>query len=121
MSPIKTTIIVIIAVTLLLIGYDIAVYTNSVDNSLDTLSGRMRLWGMTTPLLPFAWGVLGGHFWGSFHAGQFIPSKAGIALLVFVAWSVIVAGIIAKNENIHISPWMMLIPGIIVGAVLWPQ
>lgn len=51
----KITIAIMIFVTAALIGFDIYAATNSVPNSLDTISGRMKAWAIVTPLIPWVW------------------------------------------------------------------
>jgi len=116
---IKVTIGLIIAITLGLIGWDIVAATNSVNNSLDTISGRMRIWGKETPIIPFAWAVLAGHFWGPIP--QLMPYKTSIPLLIFISWCLIVAGIVLRNHNTSVPPWTVLLPGMFLGALLWTQ
>jgi hypothetical protein len=59
--PKKVTISILIAVALLLIGWDIYVAANK--DSGDTIS-EILLWTSQRPILPFAMGVLMGHlFW----------------------------------------------------------
>jgi hypothetical protein len=59
--PKKVTISILIAVALLLIGWDIYVAANK--DSGDTIS-EILLWTSQRPILPFTMGVLMGHlFW----------------------------------------------------------
>lgn len=118
---IKLTIGIIIAVSVGLIGYDIWAATNSVDNALDTISGRMRIWAMTTPVIPWFWCGLAGHFFGPFHPGQFIPFRDGIALLVFLTWTLMIVGLIFRSKGIIIPPWTICVPAFLAGSILWAQ
>jgi uncharacterized membrane protein len=59
--PRKVTISILIAVALLLIGWDIYVAVNKDEG--DTIS-EILLWVSKHPIMPFAFGVLMGHlFW----------------------------------------------------------
>ena len=118
---VKLTIGIMITVTALLIGYDIFVATNSVDNALDTISGRMRIWAMTSPFIPWVWCGLAGHFFGPFSSGQFMPQKASVGVLVFLSWTVICVGLFCRSKGIIIPPWTVCIPAFLAGALLWAQ
>lgn len=88
-----------------------------------TVSNRMREHGLQQGVLPFAWGVLGGHFWG--------PSRAPL----LGSWPVSIAALLAcvglmyalhrgLRRYIHLPRWiplLYLLPGVAVGAFLWPQ
>jgi len=121
LDVIKLTIGIIVAVTVALVGYDIWVATNAIDNSLDTLSGRMRIWSMATPVIPWVWCGLAGHFFGPFSPGQFFPAKTGIALLVFSTWTLLVIGLYCRTEGIQIPPWSVCVPAFLAGAIFWAQ
>jgi len=123
MSPIKLTIMILVSVTVMLIGYDVVMVVNDVSNRFDTISGRMRIWGLTAPFVPFVWGILGGHFFGPklLTTQLGMSHLAGIVLMVAAGWIVLIGGIIAKHEGVSIAPWIMLIPGILIGAICWAQ
>lgn len=114
-------------VTIGLIVWDIVVATNKIPNSVDTISGRMKIWGKKTLILPWAWAVLFGHFWGPIKASSGIFShKVGIALLVLLTWGVFVAGTVLHKHGIAInSSWLVFLSvlnlGAIAGAILWAQ
>lgn len=118
---IKLTIGIMIAVTAILIGWDIYVATNNVDNALDTISGRMRIWAFSTPIIPWAWCVLAGHFFGPFASRQFMPQRISVSILVFLSWMVICAGLFLRSKGITIPPWTICIPAFLAGALLWAQ
>ena len=124
--PATITVMIMVVVTIGLIVWDIVVATNKIPNSIDTISGRMKAWGKTTILLPWLWAILYGHFWGPIKLGQLMPSKTGIALLVFLTWCVLLTGVAMRQHNIAVtSSWLVfflvLNVGAIAGAFLWPQ
>ena len=118
---IKLTIAVIIATTALLIGYDIWAATNAVPNSLDTISGRIKIWAYATPLIPWVWCGLAGHFFGPFETGQFMPPWASMSVLVFLTWSIIWLGATMRSRGFVIPPWTICVPAFMAGSILWAQ
>jgi hypothetical protein len=118
---IKLTIGVIIAVTALLIGYDIWAASNGVSNSLDTISGRLRAWAYVTPLIPWVWCGLSGHFFGPWHRNDLISAQASVGILVFLTWAVIWLGLVLRSKGIVIPPYTICIPAFFAGAILWAQ
>ena len=117
------TIIVIIAVTVGVIAYDIGVgFGNKVPNSIDTISGRMRIWSQKTLLLPWVWAALFGHFYApKIHLASAkitIPILLGLTALV-VIYSTLVKT--AETTNSWLLFFLILNLGAIAGAVLWPQ
>jgi len=117
----KLTIGIIITVTVLLIGYDIIVATNSVNNAVDTLSGRIKIWALETPIISWCWCGLAGHFFGPFSPGQFISFKIGIGILILLTWSLMILGLILRSKGITIPPWSIAIPAFLAGSILWAQ
>ncbi len=120
------TIGLICLVTVGLIIWDIYVATNKIPNGIDTISGRMKAWGKEALILPWAWAMLFGHFWGPIRSGDLMPGKVGIAILAMVAWLVILFGVYCRQQGYTItSSWVlflfMLNFGALCGALLWPQ
>jgi hypothetical protein len=61
MTPKQLTVTVIVATTAIIIGYDVwAVLAGGVES---TISAVIFNASMRFPLIPFAFGVLAGHFW----------------------------------------------------------
>jgi hypothetical protein len=105
-----------------LIGWDIVVAANKIPNSVDTISGRMRIWGSKTLLIPWVWIVLFGHFYGP--KTHLMQHKISIPiLLVLTAIVVFVGTLMNKGETTVSWPLFLVIlnVGAIAGAVLWPQ
>jgi len=120
------TIALMALVTVGLIGWDVFVAFNKIPNSIDTISGRMKAWGKQTILLPWLWAGLFGHFWGPIRAGQLLPMKTGLPLLLFLTWGVLLLGTVLRHYEITItSSWILffliLNLGAVAGASLWPQ
>ncbi len=120
------TVGLIALVTVGLIIWDIIVATNKIPNGIDTISGRMKAWGKQALILPWAWAMLYGHFWGPLKINQLIPHKIGIFGLVVVAWGVLLASIYCRQHGVTISSsWLtflfVLNFGALCGALLWAQ
>jgi len=119
------TIIAIVVVSVGLIAWDIVAATNNIPNSVDTISGRMRIWGKKTLLLPWAWAVLFGHFWGP-KMTHLMSNKISIPILLAISAAVVVGGILLRGEGeTTITSWPLFFAilnlGASAGALLWPQ
>lgn len=116
------TIIAIVAVAVGLIVWDIIVATNKIPNDVDTISGRMRIWGKKTLLLPWAWAVLFGHFWGP--KAYLAPHKFTVPVLILLTGLVVLYGTLTRNGETT-SSWPLFFTilnlGALAGALLWPQ
>lgn len=118
------TIIVIAVATAGLVVWDIIAATNSTPNTVDTISGRMRIWGKKTLLLPWAWAVLFGHFWAP--KVHLMPHKVSVPILMVLTGIVVVAGIFLRGDGeTTITSWPLFFAilnlGAVAGALLWPQ
>jgi hypothetical protein len=101
-----TTSIVAAVVTAVLVGIDIVWASNHVVG--DTLSEVIRYWAGRFPLVAFAWGGLGGHFFhGDWWAFQRTP---GIAILLWCA---------ALTEGLSLSISLPMYVYFVFGAVVW--
>lgn len=80
----------------------------------NTWSEVIRFWGARVALLPFAWGMLGLHF---FHPEKMwhLDRGPGIAVL---AWSAVVCQIVGMAFPIPMMTWFIV--GAIAGALCWP-
>lgn len=91
--------------------------------STPTISRRFRLYGRKVSSFPFAWGVLGGHFWGPDMEPAFGSWVASIgALLLSTVWMGVM----------HWAFWRKSLPpawsavvylglGVAAGIFFWPQ
>jgi hypothetical protein len=122
--------LLITVVTILgLVIYDIYVATNNIPHgigTLGTLGSRMKIWGKKTLLIPWAWAVLFGHFFGPIKSGELVSSKFGIALLIFSTWCIVALGEVLRDHGVSIDSswlWFFLILNIgsTAGACFWPQ
>ena len=114
-----TSIVVIVGCVLvaILIGLDVLFASDSVPNN--TWSEIIRLWATKTPIIPFACGVLSGHF---FHPGTkaLLGQPNSIALLIWLACVIGIIGLGLHNYNIMISLWIVFTLGFLGGIFLWP-
>lgn len=89
-----------------------------------TISNKVRVYGRLWASFPYAWGVLGGHFWGPNNTSPIFVSdltSAGVLLL-----SCALIGVFHRVIDEFADPpdWATLvyIPiGIPAGVFLWPQ
>lgn len=125
MDPRIWTIIIMAVCTAILIGWDVyVVFFNRVKNDHDTISGILLGWSRSVWALPYAFGVLCGHF--------FLPSLCETGLSS--VWSVIVlliVGLLISGVGLWVvrhrkqgwpiqSPALLLV-GIAMGHLFWPQ
>ena len=115
----KVTIGFILAVTAIVIGYDI--YADVQGGSIDTISARMRAWAFETPLIPWAWCGLAGHFFGFFKYQQFMSDTISLPLLAVISSLVVCLGIFLRHKGIIIPPWSVAIPAFLTWSLLWAQ
>lgn len=88
-----------------------------------TISNRLRYYGYEWASFPFAWGALGGHFWGppgSPFLGSWFASIGALVVCMFVVmvlhWQV--------RDKLDVPAWSVvfwILPGIAAGAHFWPQ
>lgn len=122
-DPRDATIVVLILATVSLSAWAIYVATNDVPNKHDTISHIMSQWGKRFWALPFAAGILLGHFWitGVPWRGMH-PAITGFVLapaLVGVAW----LGYRFRGAVERYWPAIaiaLLLAGITFGALAWP-
>lgn len=102
----------------LYVAWDIYVaFFNDVPNSKDTISGQARETGIQRVSgLPFAFGVLGGHFWGP---ADVLPGWTPFLLIpIAVLLSVIHRKLLPKTWWVAM---LHVVIGLGAGAVLWSQ
>jgi len=107
-----------------LIAYDIWVaFFNRIPNERDTISGRLRDWGSSVAFLPFAWGVLGAHFWLTNETAWIAMPWAAVALVGAGACCT-VGHFLARRFGFRfagILPIVYIAAGMVLGVGLWPQ
>ena len=116
----KTTKIVILSITLLLIIFDIIVATDAIERN--TISQIFAAYANIYPIIPIAWGTLTGHFlfnrsFASYRKRPYynkryiILSAIGVALVALTIFSLLP----------QISASIYFCIGCIIGFELWPQ
>jgi hypothetical protein len=108
----KTTAIVASCIVLGIIIFDIVLASDGVKGN--TISEVMRYWSSKVLLLPWAWGVLAGHFFHPSWSWQ--PHQPiGVAILV---WFSVAAWAVAYTVGM---PMLVLTgAGVVAGVFLWP-
>lgn len=117
------TIIFIIAIIAIIVGWDVVVaFCNKIPNRIDTISGRMKIWGKKLLFIPITWAVLYGHFFGPKPIVN-LPEKFSIPGLVLSAGLITLVGILFKLEivNSWLLFFVILNLGAFLGANLWSQ
>lgn len=87
-----------------------------------TVSRRMRLIGREVAFFPYAWGVLGGHFWGPHVEPVFISQLGSILLLIGIGLAFV--GFHRLWREYGAPGWAALLylpAGVPAGIFLWPQ
>jgi len=87
-----------------------------------TISRRFRSYGYRVSFFPYAWGVLGGHFWGpdldpllgNWWASVGILLSAG-GVLSLVHW------LLLKLDPPDWTPLLYIPAGVVAGVFMWPQ
>jgi hypothetical protein len=102
----------------LLIGLDIYLASNGVRG--DTWSELLRTWGKATPLIPWAWSVLLGHWFHPDFTRTLFAQPTSVAFLLWFTVVLGIAGVAANTVGTPIPAWTVIIPGIIAGVFLWP-
>jgi hypothetical protein len=107
----KSTGIVAICITLIIVIFDIVLAVDGHKGN--TISEIIRYWSNKILILPFAWGVLMGHFWHPMN--WYPPQPTGVAIL---SWVAIFVWIVAYS--IGVPPIAVGMVGIVAGVILWP-
>lgn len=108
-----------IALLAAFIGLDIYLAVDRLPGN--TWSEILRQWAIVTPLIPWIYGILGGHFYHPVDGlDPWIDPPGNIALLVWLTAVIGLIGVAFAKSGNPISPWTVVIPGFIAGALLWP-
>jgi hypothetical protein len=117
------TTIIMVLVSAILVGWDLFVATNKVKG--DTISEILQQIGQSHPFVPFAFGVLLGHF---FWVGEpaLVPWQQVAALLCssFVCFLVdflYIRGFVDALCILYHQPIIISLFGILCGRIIWPQ
>jgi len=88
-----------------------------------TYSQRMRVWGSRVSFFPYAWGVLGGHFWAPMD--PIMDWWVTLIGLVVIGLALSALHAILRRLEWRFVKWLpvcvYLPAGIPIGAVLWSQ
>lgn len=92
-------------------------------NEVDTISGVTLGWSKRIWAVPYAFGVLGGHLFWPRAAGMLAPWPISMSLLLGSALLVALGGWWFRLRR-HGWTWqgpILLVCGVLVGHMLWPQ
>jgi len=119
MTPQTLTLIFVAAVGLVAIpAYDIWAATN--DSTGDTISNVMASLSRYAPVLPFWWGIGGGHIFAT--APPMLTVGGRVALLLWSSWLIMLlawGGHLDVSHRWHVV--VVLVAGVLVGALLLSQ
>lgn len=114
----KIAIIIGILLVCAIIGFDIYLALDNIRGN--TWSEMLRTASKYTPIVPWTFGVLMGHF---FHPATsfspIVPLNFGVPVLV---WISVVLGIVglALVRSFIFPQWPLLLAGFFAGWLLWP-
>lgn len=113
--------IVVGAAITLLVGYDIVALV--VGGAKSTISSVMRDWAHELPILAYAWGVLGGHFfWG--HPEPVTTETGDLVLLLFSVWVGVILNFAYQDgaKDLPLWVWIVIVmAGLVAGHFFWSQ
>jgi len=112
----KVTAIILVAITVLLIAYDIFIVLTS---SNATISGVIKNTSYKFPLIIYAWALLGGHF-----LSPFVMKKVYLWPLIGVSSCVLIFSLLTAFKVVSvgaISLSIVSVIGLIVGMLAWSQ
>ena len=119
MSAHTITIVAIAVATAGLSAWDIVPATNAVSG--DTISETIRAWSRSWLVLPYIWGLLGGHF---FLGTTAIEHPAGTTISLWTVWVVAIVSLYAWQSgyegNVYVQ-LALLAAGAVVGHLFWTQ
>ena len=108
--------IVVVAVVLGLIGYDVFVFVEPTEG--ETISEVTLAWAWRSAFVPFALGVLGGHFTWPRRASAVFRRRSALGLLIF---GVLLGVADFLGWTPDVLPVIYFVPGILAGHFFWPQ
>lgn len=122
-DPRHATIALLVVAGVALSAWAIYVATNDVPNRRDTISHILSQWGRRNWAIPFAAGVLCGHFWvtGVPWRDAVHPVVTGLVLTPTAA-ALFLAGywLDVKPRYWPVTALGLLLTGIALGAIAWP-
>ena len=111
----KTLILIVATV---LIGLDVYLASDHIGGN--TYSEVIRTWAYNLPLIPYAYGVLAGHFF-ILRSAPLLEHPSNYVLLGWSGIVWIIAGLVMRQLGIHCPAWVALVLGAVAGHYLWPQ
>lgn len=87
-----------------------------------TISNRMQHYSRRIAFLPYAWGILGGHFVGP--DMQLVPYVAGITIILVAGTVITASHHLAREMSLDLPWWVAMVYmgiGASMGVVFWPQ
>lgn len=122
-DPRHITIFLLVSATAGLVAWAIYAATNDVPNRRDTISHVMNQWGKRYWAIPFAAGVLIGHFWVT--GVPWRPVHPAITGLVLIPTSLVVTWLGFRLPVYRKRHWAavalgLTVAGITFGALAWP-
>jgi hypothetical protein len=113
--------ILIAIVTVGLSAYDLLPALNETPG--DTISAVIRSWAKEWAVVPYIWGVLGGHFFLGYP--QAITDPTGdLYITMFSIWSMFLASLVMRSYGTEVSVWIRLLVmavGVLMGSFFWSQ
>lgn len=102
-----------------IVGLDIYLAVDGLPGN--TWSEIIRTWAKASPVIPWACGVLAGHFFHPVDNLEPVLARPGnIAMLVWLTVAVALFGVALSRSGYPIPPWAVVLPAMAVGALLWP-
>ena len=100
----------------------IMAFGNKTSNRLDTISGRFQTWSKKVAMIPYAWGVLAGHFFWPGDALWGQPKSVLITIGVGLALSSLhfFIHVVFTRLPLQLSLLYLAI-GVVMGHLGWPQ
>lgn len=111
----KKTEVAVILIIAILSAWDVWLYMQGPGN---TISEVQREWSLTHPVIPFGWGVLGGHFY--LPTSPWRPAWGPKALAV-LGILLLVGGLAGVFALSRVGAAFVFFMGIPLGALLWSQ
>lgn len=122
-DPRHISISLLLSVAVILSAWAVVAATNDVPNEHDTITHILRRLGRTVWGVPYAFGVLVGHFWVSLRIGDpFSPWFIIVALVSIGCFFTAVGILVRRWLQVH---WpavsiVLIAAGIIAGGYFWP-
>lgn len=124
LGPRNWTIIIMVCSCAVLLTWDVYVaFFNKVSNRLDTISGITLGWSENIWVLPYAFGVLGGHLFWPALGGPLLGEVWSLPALLVTA--LLIAGIgrwfRARHKGWTLQGPVLVALGVLAGHAFWPQ